>query len=125
MEDVQSAAKAFIKLGLKPHDAVNIWGFNSPEWVIAAHAAVWAGGKTAGLYPTDTDETAAYKVAHSGGSIVIVEDQGKIKKLQAGLQKRDSPNRVKAIVAYGFEPKAGGADKIELPRVGQVPIYGW
>ena len=31
---VRLAAKAFIQLGLKPHHAVNILGFNAPEWSI-------------------------------------------------------------------------------------------
>ena len=33
-EDVKAAAKAFIKLGLKPFHGVGILGFNSPEWHI-------------------------------------------------------------------------------------------
>jgi long-chain-fatty-acid--CoA ligase ACSBG len=124
LADVEAVAKGFIKLGMLRHDAVNVWGFNSPEWVIAAHAACWAGGKVAGLYPTDTDDTAAYKVAHSGGSIVVVEERSKITKLQAGLKTRGiGAKRIKAIVAYGFEPQSG--ETIDVPGAGKVPIYAW
>ena len=49
--------------GFQQYDTVNIWGFNSPEWVMGALAAGFAGGKVAGLYPTDTPDTAAYKAA--------------------------------------------------------------
>lgn len=42
--DVKCAARAFIKLGLQPHHTVAITGFNSPEWVIANIAAIYAGG---------------------------------------------------------------------------------
>lgn len=37
------AAKALIKLGVEPYHGVGIVGFNSPEWFIANHAAVFAG----------------------------------------------------------------------------------
>jgi long-subunit acyl-CoA synthetase (AMP-forming) len=83
---------------------VNIWGFNSPEWVIAALASSFAGGKVAGLYPTDTQDTAAFKVVHSGGSVVLVEDRTKLKKLVNGITERGDAQRIKVFVAWGFEP---------------------
>ena len=51
-----TSAKGMVKLGFQSFDSVNIWGFNSPEWAIAALSASFAGGKVAGLYPTDTQE---------------------------------------------------------------------
>jgi len=126
LDEVQSAAKGFIKLGLQPHEAVNVWGFNSPEWIIAANAAIWAGGKVAGLYPTDTDDAVAYKVAHSGGAIVVVEDQAKIAKLVKGLEARADTcpaKKIKAFVAYGYEPTPG--EKVNVPVVGEVPVISW
>lgn len=125
VEDVQCFAKACIKYGFKQYDSLNIWGFNSPEWMIAAYAASFAGGKVAGLYPTDTDETAAYKVSHSGGSIIVIEDRGKLEKLKMGMLARSSGDakRVKAIVAYGFQPKPG--EKVDLKGAGEVSVYGW
>lgn len=123
LADVKCAAKAAIKLGFMPHDSLNIWGFNSPEWMIAALAGSFAGGRCAGLYPTDTEDTAAFKVVHSGGSIVVVEDKGKIGKLAKGLAARGDAKRVKAIIAYGYEPKEG--EKQEIVGCGSVPIYSW
>lgn len=121
--DVKSAAKGFIKLGMQQHDAVNVWGFNAPEWIISSYAAQFAGGKCAGLYPTDTDDTAAFKVVHSGGSIVVVEDKGKLAKLAKGLAARGDAKAVKAIIAYGFEPASG--ETLDLKGCGQVPVYSW
>merc|ERR1712159_247699 len=112
-----------MKLGLSRHESVNIWGFNSPEWVIAANAAMWAGGKCAGLYPTDTDETASYKIVHSGGAIVVIEDVGKLKKLQTGLKNRGDAKRLKAIVAYGYNPAEG--ETVAIAGCGDVPVYSW
>jgi long-chain-fatty-acid--CoA ligase ACSBG len=125
LEDVRNVAKGFIALGLQRHDAVNIWGFNAPEWILAAHAAIWAGGKCAGLYPTDTDETAAYKIVQSGGAIIVVEDVSKLKKVQAGLEMNGQAKRVKAIVAYGFDPKTEGQTKIKLKGCGEVDVLSW
>jgi long-chain-fatty-acid--CoA ligase ACSBG len=52
-EDVKAVAKAFIKLGLKPHHSVGILGFNAPEWHISSVASVCAGGLAAGIYTTN------------------------------------------------------------------------
>merc|ERR1719199_2404502 len=98
MDDIRSAAKGMVKLGFQSFDSVNIWGFNSPEWVIAALAASFAGGKVAGLYPTDTQDTAAFKVVHSGGSVVVIEDRAKLTKLVAGIKERGDASRIKVFV---------------------------
>ena len=42
-EDVKTVAKAFIKLGLKPHYSVNILAFNCLEWSISNLGAIAAG----------------------------------------------------------------------------------
>lgn len=138
------AAPGFVKCGLQPFETVAVWGFNAPEWMLSTYAASMAAGKSAGLYPTDTPETAAFKagragrtmssrpshargtsgrrkcegeceeaylpfqsqtipwpstprlvrkrpfnqVAHSGASLVVLEDEGKLKKLVAALTAR-------------------------------------
>lgn len=33
-EECRTAAKAMLALGLQPFDGVNIYGFNSPEWLM-------------------------------------------------------------------------------------------
>ena len=60
LEDVRTVAKAFIKLGLKPFHSVNILGFNAPEWHISAVAGVVAGGLTAGIYTTNSEQATRY-----------------------------------------------------------------
>ena len=35
---------------------VVVFGFNHPRWHISALAAIVAGGKAAGIYPTDTKD---------------------------------------------------------------------
>ncbi len=56
LREVRTAAKSFIRLGLEPHSAVAIFGFNAPEWAISAMGAVMAGGFSSGLYPTNSAE---------------------------------------------------------------------
>ena len=49
-------------------------------------------------YPTDTAETAAFKVAHSGASIVVIEDGAKL------LHDKNSGNcREGSVDCCGFE----------------------
>ena len=123
-DDSRKAAKGFIKLGLKRFDSVSIWGFNSPEWMLSSLGAGFAGGKAAGLYPTDTAETAAFKVVHSGSSIVVVEDKSKLDRLVSALTARNDPSpiKVKAVVAYGYEPPAEA--KVEVSGR-WVPVISW
>lgn len=83
--------QAFVALGMQPYESVNIWGFNAPEWAMSALAASFAGGKAAGIYPTDMPETAAYKVVHSSGSVIVVEDKAKIGRLVKALSDRKEP----------------------------------
>ena len=125
-EDARKAAKAFVKLGFEQFDTVAIWGFNAPEWMLSALAAGFAGGKVGGLYPTDTPQTAAFKVVHSGASIVVLEDQAKLARLLPALAARQDPRpcKVRAFVAYGYEPAPG--ESVQIPGSNlQVPVLSW
>jgi len=121
--DVRRAAQGLVSLGMKTFESVNIWGFNAPEWHMAGLAGMFAGGKCAGLYPTDTPETAAYKVVHSCGSVVVVEDRAKAERLAKALSQRGDCRRLRAIVGYGFEPSPG--ETMQVAGVGAVPLLSW
>mmetsp|Transcript_71932 Transcript_71932/g.136875 ORF Transcript_71932/g.136875 Transcript_71932/m.136875 type:complete len:752 (+) Transcript_71932:98-2353(+) len=122
-QDARTLAKAFVSLKFAQFDSVNVWGFNSPEWFISAYAASFAGGKCAGLYPTDTPDTAAYKVVHSGGSVVVVEDRGKLNKLVKALDARGDASTLKAFIIWGEETKDN--DAVSVKGCGSVPILSW
>jgi len=122
--DVKTLAKAYIKLGFQQFDTANVWGFNSPEWFICAMAAMYAGGKSGGLYPTDTPATAGYKVAHSAGVICAVEKKDHIDKIVSSLAERGDCKRLKAFVSWSYEPQ-GGKEEVEIAGVGKVPVFGW
>ncbi|CAK9091176.1 Long-chain-fatty-acid--CoA ligase ACSBG2 (Acyl-CoA synthetase bubblegum family member 2) (Arachidonate--CoA ligase ACSBG2) [Durusdinium trenchii] len=73
--DCRKMAKAMIAVGMEQHDAVNIFGFNSPEWFIGMMGAIFAGGKAAGIYPSDGEDQVQYKSFHSNASVAIVENE--------------------------------------------------
>eukprot|EP00429_Kryptoperidinium_foliaceum_P070425 CAMPEP_0176058558 /NCGR_PEP_ID=MMETSP0120_2-20121206/29177_1 /TAXON_ID=160619 /ORGANISM="Kryptoperidinium foliaceum, Strain CCMP 1326" /LENGTH=778 /DNA_ID=CAMNT_0017392087 /DNA_START=74 /DNA_END=2410 /DNA_ORIENTATION=- len=123
LKDVRRVAKGFVALGLQQYESVNVWGFNSPEWHMAAIGAMFAGGKSAGLYPTDTPETAAYKVVHSSGGIVVFEDKSKLERLVKALQDRKDCRRLKAFVTWGYEPTQG--ETVSIAGAGVVPVLSW
>eukprot|EP00931_Biecheleriopsis_adriatica_P088920 TRINITY_DN63141_c0_g1_i1.p1 TRINITY_DN63141_c0_g1~~TRINITY_DN63141_c0_g1_i1.p1 ORF type:complete len:806 (+),score=185.22 TRINITY_DN63141_c0_g1_i1:78-2420(+) len=122
LEEAENAAKGFIRLGLQMHESVNVWGFNSPEWFLSTYGANFAGAKVAGIYPTDTAETAAYKIVHSGGGIAVVEDQKKLDNLSKALNGRGDCRRLKAFVTYGFEPAPNQTTVIGGRA---LPVLGW
>mmetsp|Transcript_10654 Transcript_10654/g.13907 ORF Transcript_10654/g.13907 Transcript_10654/m.13907 type:complete len:779 (+) Transcript_10654:250-2586(+) len=96
----KNTAKAMIASGFKPHDACNIWGFNSPEWFVGMYAAIYAGGKAAGIYPSDTPDQFQFKSDHSNGSICFVETQENYEKLQSKLSELPY---LKAVVCWACE----------------------
>ncbi|MEO8551930.1 MAG: AMP-binding protein, partial [Kofleriaceae bacterium] len=63
-EQIRTAGRALIALGLPPGGKVSILGFNRPEWVILDHAAMMAGGAPAGIYTTCSAEEVQYIVHH-------------------------------------------------------------
>ena len=66
-------------------------------------AAIFAGGKAAGIYPTDTVDQVEYKVVQSGASIVCLDDAAKIDKF-AELVKTGRIPDVKAVVTWAAVP---------------------
>jgi long-chain acyl-CoA synthetase len=82
-DEIKTAARALIGLGLEPGGKVCILGFNRPEWVIFDHAAMMAGGVAAGIYTTCSPDEVQYIVHHAEASIVLVEDEAQWKKIEA------------------------------------------
>jgi long-chain-fatty-acid--CoA ligase ACSBG len=62
------------------HRAVNIIGFNSPEWFIANMGAIAAGGLAAGIYTTNNKEACKYIAHHSEAEIVVCENKEQLNK---------------------------------------------
>ncbi len=84
-EEVRTAAKAMMALGLQAGQTLSILGFNRPEWTIGDLAAMAAGGVPAGIYTTCSSEEVAYILSHSEAHIAILEDEGQWAKVEAEL----------------------------------------
>jgi len=108
VDECRTAARALIALGLGVGDKVSILGFNRPEWVILDHAAMLAGGASAGIYTTCSPDEVAYIVHHSGSRVVLVEDRAQYDKLAA---RRDQLPDLAWIVTMH------GAPAIDDPKV--------
>lgn len=98
--DTQKAAKALIKLGLKPLHGVGILGFNSPEWFIANNGAIFAGGFTVGIYATNNADACKYVASNSQCNVIVVENNQQLKKI---LQVWEDLPDLKAVVQYTGE----------------------
>src|SRR5262245_30469043 len=83
VQQIRSAARAMIALGLPRGGKVSILGFNRPEWVIFDHAAMMAGGVPAGIYTTCSAEEVQYIVHHSESLLVLVENADQLAKVKA------------------------------------------
>ncbi|MBA3541970.1 MAG: AMP-binding protein, partial [Deltaproteobacteria bacterium] len=86
VDQVRTAARAMIALGVPRGGKVAILGFNRPEWAIFDHAAMMVGGVPAGIYTTCSADEVQYIVHHSESVLLLVEDAAQLAKVTA---KRD------------------------------------
>ncbi|MFC7434195.1 AMP-dependent synthetase/ligase [Hydrogenophaga bisanensis] len=91
---VQQAARALVALGVQPGQAVCILGFNRPEWVIMDLAAMMVGAVAAGIYWTSAPGEVEYIIRHSGGVILLAEDDTQWAKLQESRSRLPGLRRV-------------------------------
>ena len=119
LEEITTVAKAFIKLGLKPHHGVCIMGFNSPEWFISDIAAIVAGGLATGIYTTNSPSAVEYVARHCRANILVVADQEQLAK---GLEVREGLPELTAIVQYDGKVMAG---KASIPQVTEPGVLSW
>eukprot|EP01132_Coremiostelium_polycephalum_P007922 gene7922-9748_t len=100
-QDIVTAAKSFLALGLTRKGSVNIIGFNSPEWQMSCVGAMYAGGVPTGVYTTSAPPQCEYFATHSDAQIVCVENDQQLNKY---LQIREKIPNVKAFIV--MEPPA-------------------
>ena len=101
-DQVTQAGRALIALGFEPGQTACILGFNRPEWAILDLAAMGAGGAPAGIYTTCSPVEVRYIVAHAEAPIILVEDEGQWRKVQAEIA--NMPN-LKHVVTMKGVPK--------------------
>uniref|UniRef100_A0A0K2V5Z2 long-chain-fatty-acid--CoA ligase n=1 Tax=Lepeophtheirus salmonis TaxID=72036 RepID=A0A0K2V5Z2_LEPSM len=107
--EIRLAAKAFIKLGLKPFHTVSIYSFNCPEWMISNLGAIFAGGFATGLYPSNSASMNEYLMNNSRCQILVVENNHVLQKVQPILENIKHLLKVVVIEEDGFI-----ADKLSI-----------
>lgn len=98
-DQVRTAAKALVELGVEPGKGVAIIGFNCPEWSIVDMAAIYAGGCPAGIYTTNSADQCRYIAEHAEARVAVVENAAQLAKF---LEVRERLPELRAIVMiYG------------------------
>lgn len=109
-EQVSTAARALLSLGVRRGDAVAVLSFNRPEWAIIAFAAMSIGAMPAGIYWTSSTQDIAYVLNHSKAPILFVEDENRLASVTAST---DELPHLKTIVS--FKDLAGLSVPCNLP----------
>ncbi|TRY71790.1 hypothetical protein TCAL_01059 [Tigriopus californicus] len=102
---IRCTARAMIKLGLEPYHAASIAGFNSPEWFLSCLGAIFAGGFSCGLYPTNSAEMNQFIMNDSSTQILVVEDDAALSKI---WKIKDQVPSLKQIIQYSGKPTKPG-----------------
>ena len=98
-DQVTQAGRALIALGFEPGQTVCILGFNRPEWTVMDIATMGAGGAPAGIYTTCSPVEVRYIVHHAEASIILVEDEGQWRKVEA--ERANMPNLKHVVTMKG------------------------
>ncbi len=98
-DEVGSAGRAMIAMGIEPGHVVTILGFNQPSWVIADIAAMAVGAVPAGIYTTNSPRECHYILDHSESPLLIIEDEGQWAKIEQ--IRGDLPNLKQVVMMRG------------------------
>lgn len=98
-EEVRTAARALVSLGLEPGERTCLLGYNKPEWVIFDIATMMAGGVPAGIYTTCSPEEVQYIIDHAEARVVLLEDEGQWEKVKA--ERERLPNLKHVVMMKG------------------------
>ena len=66
-------AKSLQKLGVPQRKAINIMGFNAPEWLIACQGALLHNNLFSGVYITNGADACQYQSEHSEAEVIVVD----------------------------------------------------
>lgn len=107
----KEVALALDSLGLATGDRVTIMSENNPEWLYCDMGIQAAGGVSAGIYPTDSFQQAAYILSHCGSRFHFVEDEEQLDKV---LEVRDGLPELRKIIVLDMEGLRGFSDAMVM-----------
>ena len=72
-------AQGLHKLGVNQRKAVNIMGWNSPEWAIAYFGGIFHNNVVSGVYTTNGPEACLYQAENSEAEVIVVDTLPQLK----------------------------------------------
>lgn len=93
-------ARSLIANGITKRSAVNIIGFNCPEWLFSFYGSILADNISVGVYTTNTPGACQYVAEHSCAEVIIAEDE---KQMNKYLEILGELPLLKLIVVYGVD----------------------
>ncbi len=103
--EVRRLAHGWLRLGLRPKDAVSIISNNRPEWLSLDLAVQMAGGVLAPIYPTLTAEEAAFINDNAQARFAIAEDPAQLQKLWTGLDEHSRLEKYVLLSGVADDPR--------------------
>lgn len=119
-EEVLAGCRSVLKTGFNRYDGIAIYGFNAPEWNMSEMIAILAGGRVAGIYPSDPADQIAYKVKHSSASFFMIDGAKKVAMMQSFI---DDLPRLHTIVVWGDEKL--GAKELSRTDGSKITVVTW
>ena len=110
--DVKRAGRSLIALGVQPGEGITLIGQNSPEWVIADVAAIYAGAMPAGIYTTNSAEQARYITAHCDARVSFADGPVQVAKFVA--EKANLPKLEVVVQMLGVPEEGAGGDSLRV-----------
>ncbi len=102
-QEVKTAAKSLLALGVKAGDKVNILSYTNYRWVLTDMANMCMGAATVGIYQSNLSKDCQYIIDHCDAVLVFAENEKQVAKLAE--IRADIPNVRKVIMLKGDMPE--------------------
>ena len=99
LAEVLTFAKCLQVLGVPERKAVNIRGFNGPEWLVSFYGAVFHNNIGSGVYMSNGPDACQYQAEHSEAQVICVDTLDKFKDYYSILPQL---KEIKALVIWGL-----------------------
>lgn len=116
-----SFARSCIAYGISKRSAVNIIGFNSPEWFWSFYGAIMADCISVGVYTTNGPSACQYVAEHSSAELIVAENE---KQMEKYLEVLDQLPLLKIIIVYGVDTLKARPTNIKVVTWNEFLEYG-
>lgn len=99
-EQVKTAAKSLMALGIERGEKVNILSYTCYRWILTDVANMSVGAASVGIYQSNLAPDCEYIINHSDGKIVFAEDLDQLEKL---FEIRENISEVTKVILFSGE----------------------